>query len=347
MAAYYDSKTKSWYCKFRYHDWQGNNKSTTKRGFTKKKDALAYEVRYKEQATAKPTLTLAALSEDYLKDYKLHRKQNSYRIARKNISLYVLPFIGDLPIIDITPLTVRKWQNEIVHQGHGEATVQSIFITFKTMLNFAVKYYNLPKNPFTGGIKQRSSSLSTPKKFLEQSEWDKLTQVMTDPYDRAVFYTLYYSGLRIGELLGLTVDDINFQRNTITVNKQYDIISYKISTPKSETSNRKVTLPDGCMDIIKDFLDRLYDHPKYPFQQITSKSINERLQRLCAKAGVPIITLHGLRHSHASLLIRMGVPLNVISERLGHASPSITLNTYAHVYKQHDIEVADMLNKLI
>lgn len=347
MSVYYDSKTKSWYCKFRYHDWQGNDKSTTKRGFAKKKDALAYETRFKEQSTAKPTLTLNALAEDYLADYKLHRKPNSYRVAKKNLTLYVLPFIGGLPIIDISPLTVRKWQNEIMSQGHSEATVQSIFITFKTLLNFAVKYYNLPRNPFTAGVKQKSNSLPKPKKFLEQDEWDKVVSIMTDPYDRAVFFTLYYSGLRIGELLGLTVESIDFKKNTITVNKQYDIVAGKISSPKSKTSNRKVAIPAGCMEVIQSYLDKLYDSPEYPFQHRSSWVINERLKKLCLKAGVPVITVHGLRHSHASLLIRMGVPLNVISERLGHATPSITLNTYAHVYKQHDVEVAGMLEKLM
>lgn len=346
MSVYYDKEQKSWYCKFRYRDWCGNSRSTTKRGFERKKDALEYERNFRAQSQSKPTITLSAMADEYLADYKLHYKANSYRSVRKNITMYILPKIGELPISSITPFTVRKWQNYIMELPLSPASMKVILISFKAFIGFGVKYYNL-SSELTSIEPLLPVADKDNNNFLEQDEWEKVASKIANDYDKVVFYTLYWSGMRIGEFLGLTINDLNFQKNTITINKQYDTIGHKISTTKSSYSVRTITMPSSCMKIIEEYVKSLSKPAEYLFQELDVRTIRTRLKRLCERAGVHVITIHGLRHSHASFLIKMGVPVNTIASRLGHSNPSITLNTYGHVYKQHDKEVAAMLNDFL
>lgn len=343
MAAYYDENKKIWYCKFSYKDWRGKTRFTSKTGFKLKKDALKYEMEYKEKSTAKPDMMLKSLAENFLADYKQDRRPSSYKVAEQNIRLHILPYLGDMPIDKITPIVIRKWQAKINALGRKSGTVHAINTTFQTLLNFAVKYYDLQRNPFsTTGIQGHIEKRTI---FLEKAEWDKVDALIENKYDKAVFNTLYCGGMRIGELLALTTKDIDFTRNTVSISKQFSITTNTIELPKTKTSIRKITLPTYCMEYIKIYLDSLLHQMEYPFQLIVEHAINNRLKKYCIRAGVTPVTVHQLRHSHASYLIKQGdIPVNAIAQRLGH-SPAMTLQTYAHVYKDQDAEIAAMLEQ--
>ncbi len=343
MAAYYDESKKIWYCKFSYKDWKGKTRFTSKTGFKLKKDALKYEMEYKEKSTAKPDMLLKNLAENYLADYKSDRRLSSYKATEKNIRLYILPYLEDMPVDKITPLVIRKWQADINALGKSPSTIHAINTTFKSMLNFAVKYYDLPKNPFSAtGIQGHVEKRTT---FLEKTDWDKVDALLNTKYDKAIFNLLYCSGMRIGELLALTEKDIDFQHNTIHVTKQFSSLTREISQPKTKTSIRKIIIPAYCMAYIKTYLDSLPTHMEYPFQLNCQSVIGTRLKKYCRAAGVTEVTIHQLRHSHASYLIKQGnIPVNAIAQRLGH-SPAMTLQTYAHVYKDQDAEIAAMLER--
>ena len=341
MAVYYNEKSKTWYCKFSYKDWTGKTRFTTKKGFKLKKEALKYETNYKEKSSATPYMTLGSLAQNFLADYKLDRRPASYKLAETNLRIHILPYLKDMPIDKITPIVIRKWQTKINDLGKSHSTVHAINTTFNTVLNFAVKYYSLPKNPFAitgmqGYVEKRTT-------FLEKSDWDKLDALLDNKFDKAVYNILYCGGLRIGELLALTEKDIDFEKNTINITKQYS--TGKISSPKTKTSLRKVMLPAYCMEYIKAYITSLPNKQKYPFQLVAERTINTRLARYCKKAGVTKVSVHQLRHSHASYLIRQGnIPVNAIAQRLGH-SPTMTLKIYAHVYKDQDAEIASMLEQ--
>lgn len=343
MAAYYDESKKIWYCKFSYKDWKGKTRFTSKTGFKLKKDALKYEMAYKEKSTAKPNMMLESLAENFLADYKQDRRPSSYKVAEQNIRLHILPYLGDMPIDKITPIGIRKWQAKINTLGKKPSTVYAINTTFQTLLNFAVRYYDLQKNPFSSTGLQGHMEKRT--LFLEKAEWDKVDALIENKYDKAVFNMLYCGGMRIGELLALTTRDIDFAQNTVSISKQFSKATNTISPPKTKTSIRKIALPAYCMKYIKIYLDSLINPLEYPFQIIVENTINYRLRKYCVTAGVTPITVHQLRHSHASYLIKQGnIPINAIAQRLGH-SPTMTLQTYAHVYKDQDAEIAAMLEQ--
>jgi integrase len=344
MAAYKDEKTNTWMARFYYTDWKGVRKQKKKRGFEKKKDAQAYETDFIAKSQQKPQMTLRTLSEEFLKDYKVRRSANSYKLAETNSRLHILPDLGDLSLEDITPLTIRTWQNKLKESGKAPGTISSINITLKTMFSFAVRFYGLTPNPFD---KVEPLKQPEPKKeFIEHPTWLKLYAVMTNKHDRAIFSLMYWSGMRVGEVQGLSLKDINFDTNTVNINKQYSSDRKEITELKTRGSRRVITIPDLCMDVVKDYINSYLEPPMYPFAIKTARGLNEKLERYCAKAEIKRISVHVLRHSHASLLIKEGTAVNLIAERLGHTTPAVTLRVYAHVYENQDSELAGKLNDI-
>ena len=344
MTAYKDEKTNTWMARFYYTDWKGARKQKKKRGFEKKKDALAYEADFMARAEQKPHMTLKALSEAFLADYKVRRSANSYKLAETNSRLHILPELGKMALEDITPLTIRTWQNHLKESGKAAGTISSINMTLRTMLGYAVRFYGLTPNPFD--MVEPLKQAEPKKEFIEHPTWLQLYSIMTDKHDRAIFSLLYWSGMRVGEVQGLSLKDINFDTNTVNIDKQYSSDQKKITELKTKGSRRVITIPDLCMDVVKDYINSYIEPPMYPFAIKTARGLNEKLARYCAKAKIDKISVHALQHSHASLLIKDGTAVNLIAERLGHTSPAVTLRVYAHVYENQDSELAERLNDL-
>ena len=342
MAVYFDEKQKTWYCKFRYTDWTGESKSTSKRGFKLKRDALQYEKEYKDKAKDRPKMTLRQLSDAFLEDYKANRKPTSYSLTERNLRNYILPVLGSTAIDDLTPIIIKKWQNHLLTLGKSESSIKAYNTTFNTLLNFGVKFYGLQSNPFrvtgtTGHIKKRLE-------FLEENEWKKLDNVISDIFDKALFNLLFFSGIRIGEARALTRDDIDFEKNTISISKTYNLVS-GISKPKTKNSYRKIVIPEQACNHIKKLFESFYDLPEYPFQFRIPRTVAVHLKAYCMEAGVTVITPHGFRHSHASMLIKRQVPINAVASRLGDTVAEV-MRTYSHCYKEQDSEIAALLETI-
>ena len=145
----------------------------------------------------------------------------------------------------------------------------------------------------------------------------------------------------------MTKDDIDFEENTITINKSYQRIAGEdiVTEPKTPKSKRIIALPDFLCDELKEYISHIYDGERiFPF----SKHILKRaMMRGCGKSGVKVIRIHDLRHSHASLLIELGFSPLLIAERLGHENIETTLNTYSHLYPHKQGELAQTLDSLL
>lgn len=343
MAVYFDKERKTWYCSFYCKDWTGKTKHVTKRGFARKKDAVQYEVDHKNESAELADISLNVLAKTYLEDYKINHKPNSYLSVEARLRLYVLPHFGDMQVGKISPLRIKNWQNWLAQQNLSQSTVKAVNVAFSTLLNFAVKYYNLPANPFarvgtTGKLNKKIN-------FWELDEFLKVDGLIDDLYIKTVANILFWSGMRIGELEAMTVECIDFGKNTMHVKATYSPYTHSINAPKTNASTRTITMPTAVIELIRQYFDSLYVIPEYPFTELSRVAFRYRLAKYAKLAGVHVVTSHDLRHSHASFLIKKGVALTAIAKRLGHSSPNITLSTYAHVYKNDDIEIAEILNK--
>lgn len=156
------------------------------------------------------------------------------------------------------------------------------------------------------------------------------------------FETLYWCGIREGELLALTPEDFDFENSTVRINKSYQRIQGLdvVTTPKTKKSNRIIQMPEFLCDEMQGYLKQLYgvesDSRIFP---ITKHYLKHEMQRGCKEAGVKVIRIHDLRHSHISLLIDMGFTALAIADRVGHESIDITYR-YAHLFPTRQKEMA-------
>ena len=151
----------------------------------------------------------------------------------------------------------------------------------------------------------------------------------------------------IRKFLALTPSDFNFVTKQLIINKSYQRIGQKdmITDPKTEQSNRTISLPDFLCEEIQDFIASLYGiTPNMRIFNVTKSYLHHEMDRGSAKAGVKRIRLHDLRHSSCALLIELGYSPIQIAERLGHESVTIT-ERYSHLYPSVQKQMADKLNK--
>lgn len=164
------------------------------------------------------------------------------------------------------------------------------------------------------------------------------------------FHILYYTGIRTGELLALTWKDIDFENQTINIDKSYHRIEKAdvITKPKTPKSIRTIMIFDYLAEIIKKYKDTLYK-PNMNDRVFlhTHRFLQHEMTRIAKKANVKKIRVHDLRHSHASLLIELGFSPLLIAERLGHEKVETTLNTYSHLYPNKQVALVEKLQTLV
>lgn len=203
-----------------------------------------------------------------------------------------------------------------------------------------MKFYGLAQNParIAGTI---GSNKSDAMSVWTEEEFRSAMMVCENPKYLTIFYTLFYSGLRIGELMALTADDID--GNVIHVTKTFrrkktgDVIT----PPKTPSSVRDVPMPNFVIAMLTDYIHRA--SPESRLFTMTTKSIAWKLNHDADKAGLSRIRIHDLRHSHATMLIHKGIAITAISQRLGHENTDITLKTYSHFYESDASSIVSAL----
>lgn len=180
-----------------------------------------------------------------------------------------------------------------------------------------------------------------------KEEYKKFSEAIIDkPQAYYAFEVLFWTGLRVGELLALTPADIDFSAKTISVTKSYQRIKGEdyITDPKTEKSNRTVSIPDFLCEELQEYLAMLYGFKDDDRMfQITKSFLHHEMIRGSEKAGVKRIRIHDIRHSHVSMLIDMGFSAVDIAGRMGHESIDITLH-YAHMFPSAQKDMAEKLN---
>ena len=157
------------------------------------------------------------------------------------------------------------------------------------------------------------------------------------------------TGLRFSEAIALTPDDFEFSRQVVSVNKTWD---YKTGTgfvpTKNRSSVRKVQLDWQLVIQFSELTKRFpHDEPIFVEGKVYNSTANSVLERHCKRAGVPVISVHGLRHTHASLLLFAGVSIASVAKRLGHASMNTTQKTYLHIIQELENQDVDLVMRSI
>ena len=352
MAVYKEDKTGAWRAVYRYTDWNGERKQTQKRGFKTKREAQAWEREQLNKSTADLDMKFKSFVELYTADMRTRLKENTWATKEHIIRTKLIPYFGTLKMCRITPQQVISWQNEMLtHKDENGKPYSPVYLKtvhnqLSAIFNHAVKYYNLRENPCKkagsmGKKKNREMQFWTKEEYMKFAE-----AVMDKPLSFYAFEMLYWSGIREGELLALTPADFDFEKRTVTINKSYQRLNGQdiITSPKTEKSNRTITMPKFLADEMQDFLKMLYGIGDGDRMFTVTKSyLYREMERGAREAGVKRIRVHDLRHSHVSLLIDMGFSATAIADRVGHESIEITYN-YAHLFPSKQTEMADKLD---
>lgn len=345
MPQYKDNEKNTWFCEFWYRDYDNVNKKKKKRGFKTKKEALAWEVNFKNQISGKTEMLFSDLFENYIEDMKHRCKFSTIKLKKSIYRNNLESFFSSYKLNEITPVIIRKWQNEQIKKSYQPTYLRTLNKELTSIFNFAIKFYHLKNNPcsIAGNIGNKK-----PEKECEiwsPEEFEKFISLIDNLTIKTAFITLFFTGMRVGELLALYFEDIDLENRTIKITKtKYDNV---IGKTKTKGSNRIIKIPENLRIILNDYTDKIYKPGKKQLLFDISRTLLIYYMRTYSiKAGVKKIRIHDLRHSHASYLISKHISIVAVSKRLGHSSIKTTLDTYAHLFKDSNEELIEVLENI-
>lgn len=348
MPAYKDEKTGSWYAKFYYEGFLGERKTKFKRGFETKKEALDYEREFLVMQQGSVSMKLESFVEVYFKDKEGRLKLRTVDTKRKLIEQKIIPYFAEKTLDEITPLDLMKWQNDLLNKGFKPTYLRMIQNQMTALFNHAERFYGLKNNPCKK-IDKMGKPNAKELNFWTKEEFDIFIDSFSEDEKvyKLIYELLFWLGCRIGEVMALTFSDIDYEKSTVTINKTLfrrgkEIL---ITTPKTESSVREVTIPEFLVDEIKQYVESIYkpENDKRLFE-LTDRAVQKKIKSKANKCHLKPIRVHDLRHSHVAFLIEKGVQPLVIAQRVGHDSVNTTMNIYGHLYPNKQKQVADMLN---
>ena len=347
MKAEKDKKTGKWLIQYRYTDWQGKRRKSTKRGFATKREAEEWLRNFLITKKVDFDMKFEDFWKMYCADMETRLREHTMRTKKYIVELKILPYFGNKRVNDITAADIRQWQNELIKMGYSPTYLKTINNQLSAIFNYAVRYYDLKSNP-CAKAGSMGKSKAEEMDFWTGEEFRKfIDSVMNKRLSYMAFMTLYWTGMRLGELLALNPKDVDLKKRTISITKSYQRLGKKdvITPPKTSKSKRVITIPEFLAADIKDYMDSLYDLQEddrlFP---ITKYYLEHEMQRGIKESGVKRIRVHDLRHSHASMLIELGFSPLEIANRLGHEKVETTLNTYAHLYPNKQTKLAERLD---
>lgn len=353
MPAYKDEARGTWYASFYYTDWTGGKKLKKKRGFAKKKEAQEYEREFLlTQARSCDMLfeNFVSLYYNYSEKVKRNRK-GTVRNKQNIIETHILPYFGKKKVNAITPNDIHEWQQTIMESEFQNTYLRTINSKLSAIFNYAVKFYKLSQNPCHQAGSMGSKKPATID-FWTLSEFQQfIPHVKDKPRSHIAITTLYWSGLREGELFGLLPPDLLKYEDgsyALDINKQWLEEDKEFGPPKSNAGYRIVPIPKFVGQGIEEYMGMLYECPDTEriFYGCTKGFLANEITRGSTAAAVKDIRVHDLRHSHVSLLRHLGYSFEVIAKRIGHEDIKYVIDTYNHVFPGVQDGIVDKLESL-
>ena len=258
MLAYKDKTQGTWYVSFRYVDWTGKKTQKLKRGFKTKKEALNYEKEFIRKTAADMKMEMNSFIQVYFEDKKNELKENSIRNKQHMMNKHIVPYFGTRKMNEITPAEIIQWQNTIREKGYSKTYERMIQNQLNALFNHAQKIYNLKENSCKK-VKNMGKSDANKLEFWTKAEYDRfIVGIEPRSEDYLIFEILFWTGIREGELLALSLSDFDMGGNLLHINKTYNRIRKRdvIDTPKTENSVRTIDIPNFLADVHRTLCPR-------------------------------------------------------------------------------------------
>ncbi|MCL5123044.1 MAG: site-specific integrase, partial [Deltaproteobacteria bacterium] len=297
------------------------------------------------------TPTFSDVARDWLAHKKLKLRETTWEVYAGHVRNHFSD-LDHLKINRIKIATVEKFIDDRQAQGMNLGTLRKILVTLGQILSYAVRHKYLRFNPLKEAERPRSQGelnedddCCQDMKILTPAQITIFLAQVNDPKYRTLFMLAIFSGARQGELLGLRWGDVDWGCCQLAIQRTFN--NGRLFTPKSKTSKRKIDLGPKVIKELKKWRlacpknDLNLIFPNEAGNHMNNKNMLRRFFRPALKTGgCPAIRFHDLRHTYASLLIEQGENIKYIQTQLGHSSPTVTLNVYAHLMKPINQEAA-------
>lgn len=292
---------------------------------------------------------------DYFEKWIEVYKKGAIRDVTMNKYYMTLSWIKKLAptllLKDMTRIAYQQILNEYALE-HERQTTMDFHHQLKGAIMDAVDEGLIPRDPTRKAIIKGKQPRAKKLKYLNQFELHSLlsTLYLKDEITWDWFILLVAkTGMRFSEALAITPADFDFAHQTVSVSKTWD---YKgkggFSPTKNASSVRKIQIDWQTVVQFSSLIQNLpEDRPIFVKQKIYNSTVNDVLERHCKEAGIPVITIHGLRHTHASLLLFAGVSTASVARRLGHASMTTTQKTYLHIIQELENKDIDLVMRAL
>lgn len=335
-------------------DESGKRKQKWFSGYKSEKEAesalheIIYKLERDELELSK--ITVGKFLDIWYKEYCLPKlAPKTLKSYEELIDIYFKPYLGNIELVKLKPLTIQKYYNKLKELGLSNTTINYHHRVLKSALHKAVIWQYIQKNP--------CDYVEPPSKDKKEMQvWNnayanKAEEIFKDSPIYMHLILGLYEGLRIGEICGLKWEDIDFEKEELTIKRQAQIVKRKLIfiEPKTETSIRKIPLIKKVSNVLekekkKQIENKLMLGDKYIKEYDGYISVwedgrfkepgyvSKKFHKVLLKnPELPLIRFHDLRHSCASLLVQAGIPMKIISKILGHSQINITMDLYANI----------------
>lgn len=302
------------------------------------------------------------MNEVYIPSYRTDVEKSTYSVREKTLQT-IRDRFGHLKLKDITAQHVQEYRTHLLTSkedggtGYAQSYASLVFGMFRKSLDRAVELDYLESN-----VSKKVKAIPKGKTSIPYWTKEEFTKVLSKIYIQnyyqhlnfVMLWVYFMTGVRVNEGCALYWNDIDFEKKTIRVHHMLDIKNQDVWTrkdyTKTESGKRIISLDDDTLEILKKWKKRQSENCTSDFifsyngKPMIKSTIGRIIQRYSKLAGVHPIQSKGLRHSHASYLINeFNVDILMLSRRLGHSSPEITLKHYSHLYPNRDEVIADQI----
>ena len=357
---------KIFFFKVYYKDAFGNKKQKSSRLYEKKSEARDAELKFlaelKENKNAPMDMTFEDLYYKF-REFQDDKIRESTKRNYENKLKYLKPFMK-VKCKDYNIEHYEKWKKMLNKSDLSTGTKNDILKFWKSILNYGRDWYGYEFNH----VYRKMTNFKNPNEMRKEmdfytfEEFQKFLSFEEDLYYRCMWKILYYCGLRRGEARGLQWCDIDFNRKTLSVNKQVQSIGdhntqWYLCKPKTDSSYRVIPMCDALVEELKMYYDKVSKFENfnknffvlgrdYGVEPFPPTAVRDRKRKIAELAGLKEIRLHDFRHSCASLLINNGANITLVAKFLGHSKIEETLNTYAHMFQSAMDNVVNLINDI-
>ena len=350
-SIWWSSKHSRWIAQFTLPDGRKRSKFGMTQGEVKKWLLNERKAIQDGAYLSKDLYTVETFLKRYVEDVASHnlapKTLLTYNIV---IRKHIIPEIGGIKLTHLRPEHLQSLYTKKLNEGKSRSTVQKIHNIIHLVLQLAYTWGLVLRN--VADLAKPPSAERTIPVILTVPQVNELLDSVRGTREYALYACAASLGLRKGELLALEWSDIDFEKKTLSVNKQVQYMpgsGITVKKPKTKSSIRTLPLPDIAFNALKSH----QVHSNGPLVFATSKgtyfsprNVLRDFQVTLERLGLPKIPFHNLRHSCASYHLAVGTNPKIVQELLGHSSVNITLNLYSHLLPGVNEEATKNINKI-